>query len=158
LESVGHLSLNSRLPVGLLTEVSSLVSRHGAELWQQWKVFADELYLAEPPRQYLPDGHVFESPPFSLEALRKTGHALIIEILRENMRHSGAIKIAGINHWLSPLMAARESTVDAAALVEQPLDELLGIIALESMRNSCMIVADPCALAELQGKPNSAPP
>lgn len=152
LQSVGHMCLNARLPIGLLLEVSPLVSPHGAELWQNQKYLADSVFLAEPPRQYLPDGHVTESPAFKIDELRRSAYKPLAELLEVNMRYTGAIKLASAHHWLSPLVAAEKNDIDSTALVEQPIDEILAIIALESHRNSSMVVMDADLLVELDSR------
>jgi len=152
LESVGHLCMNSRLPVGLLTEVSPLVSPHGAELWQNQKFHADSVYLTEPPKQYLPDGHITPSLPFKIEELRKSAYAPLAQMLEVNMRYTGAIKLAHAHHWLSPLVSADATDFNSTVQVAQPIDEILGVIALESYRNSTMIVMDADLLLELDSK------
>lgn len=155
LEAVGHLCMNSRLPIGLMIEVTPLVSPHGAELWQNKKYLAESLYLAEPPRQYLPDGHISESPPFKIEAIRRAAYKPLAELLSVNMRYTGAIKLAGAHHWLSPLVSAETDNIETAAQLDQPIEEILSIIALESHRNSTMVVMDADLYLELDPKSSS---
>jgi (1->4)-alpha-D-glucan 1-alpha-D-glucosylmutase len=152
LEAVGNVCLNSRLPVGLLTEVSPLVSPHGAEGWQHQNCLADSVYLAEAPRQYLSDGYVTESPPFKIAEMRKLAYAPLAQMLEVNMRYAGAVKIAHAHHWLTPLISADPQDVNALAQVEHPVEEILGIIALESHRNSTMIVLDADQLLEFDSR------
>ncbi len=150
LQSIGHQCMNSRLPIGLLVEVSPLVSPHGAELWQNKKYLADGLHLVEPPRQYLPQGHITESPPFIIDALRRGAYAPLAELLAVNMRYTGAIKLAGAHHWLSPIVSAETENIETGAQLDQPIDEILAIIALESHRNSTMVVMDADLYLELE--------
>lgn len=155
LEAVGHQCMNSRLPIGLLIEVSPLVSPHGAELWQNRKYLAESLHLVEPPRQYLPDGYVTESPPLKIDELRRGAYEPLAELLSVNMRYTGAIKLAGAHHWLSPLVSAESKTIETSAQLDQPIDEILAIIALESHRNSTMVVMDADLYLELDSRSSS---
>ena len=155
LEAVGHACMNSRLPVGILTELSPLVSPHGAEGWQNQNCLADSLYLMEPPRPYLPDGHVTASPPFRMEEMRRAGYKPLSEMLQFNMRYAGAIKLANAYHWLAPLVSADPNDRKAAAQIELPVEEILSVIALESHRTSTMVVLDSDLLVELDSRSTS---
>lgn len=155
LEAVGHACMNSRLPVGIMTEISPLVSPHGAEGWQNQAYFADSIFLTEPPRQYLPDGHVTECLPLKLEEMRKAAYAPLRDLLGVNMRYAGAVKIAQAHHWLSPLVSADEKDPESAAQLELPVEEILGIIALESQRTSTMVIMDADLMLELESRNNN---
>ncbi len=155
LQSVGNQCMNSRLPIGLLIEVSPLVSPHGAELWQNRKYLAESLHLVEPPRQYLPEGNVTDSPPFKINELRSGAYAPLSDLLCVNMRYTGAIKLAGAHHWLSPLVSADSKTIENSAQLDQPIDEILAVIALESHRNSTMVVMDADLYLELDPRSSS---
>ncbi len=140
LNAVGSMCLNSRLPLGLVLDVSPLCSYLGAEAWRHPDVFAEGLSLVEPPRPYLLDGYITEAPPFSLRGLRRAAYQPLSEILRHNMRHAGAIRMRGVFHWLSPVVTADDTTLDNSAIVSMPVEEILGIIALESHRNFSMVI------------------
>ncbi len=155
LEAVGHLCLNSRLPIGLMSEVSPLVSPQGAESWQGRKYFAKDVRLAEPPRQYLADGVLIESPPFDIGELRRDGYRRLSAILSFNMKHSGAVRLSRVHHWLSPLIGKENSTLDEWAPLYFPTEEILSIIALESHRNSTMVVADADFVSSIEGRDRS---
>ncbi|MDZ4835040.1 MAG: 4-alpha-glucanotransferase [Candidatus Melainabacteria bacterium] len=156
LETVGHLCMASRLPLGLLIEVSPMVSPHGAELWQNQKYLAQSLHLVEPPRPYLPDGHVTDSPPFRIDEIRRDAYAPLAELLAVNMRYTGAIRLAGAHHWLSPLVSAETKSVETSAQLDQPIDEILAVIALESHRNASMVVMDADLFLELDSSSSSS--
>jgi (1->4)-alpha-D-glucan 1-alpha-D-glucosylmutase len=142
LQSIAKTCLNNRLPVGLLCEMSPLISRLGAEVWQNPEIFAEQLHVAEPPRPSLIDGHVTESPPFLIDGLRRTAYEPLAQILRESMRHAGAIKLRGISHWLAPVLTLDDKSLQESVILRQPIDEILSIIALESHRNSAMVIVD----------------
>ena len=67
-------------------------------------------------------------------------YAPIIEILRSGMRHAGALRI---DHILG-LQRSFWWPADGApgAYVRQPVDDLLGVVALESHRQRCVVVGE----------------
>jgi 4-alpha-glucanotransferase len=74
--------------------------------------------------------------------LRAAAYAPFADLLRANMRHAGALRIDHVmalaRLWLMPAAAGAAD----GAYVEYPLDELLGILALESVRAGCLIVGE----------------
>src|SRR5262249_46371199 len=91
---------------------------------------------------YLVDGHVTGAPPFLIDGLRKAAYAPLAEVLRESMRHSCAIRLRGISHWLAPVLTLDDKSLDQSVVLHEPIDEILGIIALESHRDFTMVILD----------------
>ncbi len=74
--------------------------------------------------------------------LREAAYAPLIEALRANMRHAGALRIdhvMGLTRlfWVPAGLPAAQGTY-----VSYPLDDLLGIVALESQRNQCLVIGE----------------
>jgi 4-alpha-glucanotransferase len=81
-------------------------------------------------------------PPFHPRALREEGYRSFVELIRANMRHAGGLRIdhaMGLQHlyWV-PL----GQPPSAGAYVRYPLEDLVGILALESHRQRCLIVGE----------------
>lgn len=151
LHSAGQMCFNSRLTIGLTFELSPFVSRHGAETWQYQDLFAVEASCAEPPSPYFPEGKLFDSPPFRPEQLKASGFTPLIEALRKGMYHAGALRINNLSQWIFPCWVPGDSTVSTATFVEQHSFEILSIIALESLRNQCVVIGDAEVLAHVPG-------
>jgi 4-alpha-glucanotransferase len=58
------------------------------------------------------------------------------------MRHAGALRIDHVIGMKRLWWVPRDERPDAGAYVAYPLDDLLGIIALESRRNRCLVVGE----------------
>jgi 4-alpha-glucanotransferase len=81
-------------------------------------------------------------PPPNLQSLRENGYAPFIAALRANMRHATILRIDHVMglqrlYWIPSGLSAT-----AGAYVRYPLDEMLGILALESRRHRCLIVGE----------------
>jgi 4-alpha-glucanotransferase len=114
----------------------------GAEGWSNPEVVARQAHAGAPPDIVNPAGQNWGLPPFNPRALRESGYAPFIELVHANMRYCGALRIdhaAGLQHlyWIP---ADREAS--EGAYVAYPFDDLVGILALESCRNQCLIIGE----------------
>jgi 4-alpha-glucanotransferase len=118
------------------------IDRHGADAWA-WQ---DELGLGAnigaPPDAFNPAGQDWGLPPFVPDRLRAVGYRPFIETLRAALRHAGGLRIDHViglfRQWWVPLGADPED----GAYVRYPTDELLEIVALESVRATVPIIGE----------------
>jgi 4-alpha-glucanotransferase len=114
----------------------------GSDVWSYPDVIAHEAEAGAPPDDFNPHGQRWGFPPMIPEELRETGYELFIQTMQKNMRHSGALRIdhaLGLFRlfWVPKGMSPKEG-----AYVEYPYEDLLRIIALESVRNRTVIIAE----------------
>src|SRR5690606_22450355 len=98
--------------------------------------------VGAPADLFNPAGQDWGLPPFDPHALRRNGFSMFVELIRANMRHAGGLRIdhaMGLQHlyWV-----ARGRPPAEGAYVSYPLDELVGIIALESTRRRAIVVGE----------------
>jgi len=114
----------------------------GSDAWNYKNVIAGGADVGAPPDDFSPEGQKWGFPPLIPEKLRDTGYELFIETMRKNMKYGGAIRIdhaLGLFRlfWVPDGMPAAEG-----AYVKYPSEDLLRIIALESIRNRCMVIGE----------------
>jgi 4-alpha-glucanotransferase len=128
------------MPLGLYLDLAVGVSPDGAEAWAHRGSIAAGASLGAPPDEFNEAGQNWGLAPLSPHALRARAYAPIIEILRSGMRHAGALRI---DHILG-LQRSFWWPADGApgAYVRQPVDDLLGVVALESHRQRCVVVGE----------------
>ena len=96
---------------------------------------------ARRPTRSTPPGQDWGLPPLSPQrAARARATQPFIDTLRANMRHAGALR-------MDHVMAPDAAVLDPAArrrgtYVRYPLDDLLGILALESQRHHCLVIGE----------------
>jgi (1->4)-alpha-D-glucan 1-alpha-D-glucosylmutase len=142
LAEAGRRSLELGLGVGLYGDMAVSVDRGGAEAWANQQLYAVDASVGAPPDEFNMLGQNWGLPPITPGRLRQAGYAPFIALLRRLMRHMGALRIdhaLGLMrlYWIPPGMSAAEG-----AYVRYPLDDLLGILALESERNRCLVVGE----------------
>ncbi len=130
------------LAVGFYRDLAVGADSAGAETWAAPHVVVASAHVGAPPDLFNPAGQDWGLPPFHPHALREDGYARFIELVRANMRHAGAIRIdhaMALQHvyWIPEGHPPSEG-----AYVAYPMDDLLGILALESQRNRCLVVGE----------------
>ncbi len=130
------------LPVGLYLDLAVSIDRGGAEAWANQELYALDIGIGAPPDDFSLNGQNWELPPMIPKRLRDTAYLPFITTLRHNMRHAGAIRIDHIMtlmrlFWIPLNKPSREGTY-----VHYPFDDLMGILALESERNKCLVIGE----------------
>ncbi len=130
------------MAVGLYRDLAVGVNEGGAETWAQTSLYARGAHAGAPSEEYNPSGQDWGLPPLIPMQLRRTAYASFIETLRANMRFAGALRIDHVMalmrlFWVVPSLGA-----SAGAYVCYPLEDLVGVLALESHRQRCMVIGE----------------
>ena len=142
LSEIGLHSWRRGLGVGLYQDLAVGSSPGGSEAWTNQDVFAHGAYAGAPPDEYSPFGQDWGLPPFVPHLLREAAYAPFIAMLRANMRHCGALRIDHVMGLARIFWVPAGLSPTEGAYVACPLDDLLGIVALESQRNQCMVIGE----------------
>ncbi|MEO8739816.1 MAG: malto-oligosyltrehalose synthase [Casimicrobiaceae bacterium] len=142
LARVAQSSADVGLGVGLGEDLAISVDRSGAEAWTNQQLYAINASIGAPPDEFSPNGQDWGLPPLVPARLRAAAYAPFIATLRANMRHAGALRIDHVMglarlYWVPDGAGAAEG-----AYVQYPLADLLGIVALESHRNGCVVIGE----------------
>ncbi len=130
------------MTIGLYRDLAVGCSVAGAEPWSEPDVVVAKVHAGVPPDIINPAGQDWGLPPFDPRMLRETGYAAFIDLVRANMRYSGGLRIdhvVGLQHlyWVP-----EGNSPAQGAYVRYPFDDLIGILALESWRNQCLVVGE----------------
>lgn len=130
------------MAIGLYRDLAVGCDRSGAETWANPHAFLAGAQVGAPPDIFNPAGQDWGLPPFHPNALREEAYSSFVELIRANMRHAGGLRIdhvMGLQH----LYCIPEGCTPAeGAYVGYPLDDLVGILALESQRQRCLVVGE----------------
>jgi 4-alpha-glucanotransferase len=130
------------MAVGLYRDLAVGADSAGAETWTNQKAVLSGVQVGAPRDIFNPAGQDWGLPPFHPRALRAEGYRSFVELVRANMRHAGGLRIdhvMGLMH-LFCIPAGRKPA--EGAYIAYPLDDLIGILALESVRNRCLVVGE----------------
>ncbi len=142
MEEVSQLAEDLGLPVGIYQDLAVAFDGKGFDAWCWRDIVAEGVSIGSPPDDFNPEGQIWGMPPLIPERLKQTKYEIFIKTLRNNMRNSGALRIdhaASLFRlfWIPEGMSAKDG-----AYVVYPSEDLLKIIALESVRNRTMIIVE----------------
>jgi 4-alpha-glucanotransferase len=130
------------MAVGLYRDLAVGADPSGAETWGNQQAVVTQAQVGAPPDIHNPAGQNWGLPPFNPMALKKEGYRSFIDLLRANMRHAGGIRIDHVMALQQLYWVPRGSTAAQGAYVRYPREDLIGILALESHRNQCLVVGE----------------
>lgn len=130
------------LRLGLYRDLAVGPNGGGAETWGGEDLFARGATVGAPPDPLALQGQDWGIPPYRPDALRESGYAPFIRLLRANMGLDGILRIDHVmmlmRLWWVPV--GRPSA--EGGYVHYRLDELMAIVALESQRHRCLVIGE----------------
>ena len=128
--------------VGLYRDLAVGADRSGAETWSNAGTVVADAQVGAPPDIYNPAGQDWGLPPFHPRALREEAYRSFVDLVRANMRHAGGLRIDHVMALQHLYWVPRGRPPQDGAYVSYPLDDLVGILALESQRHRCLVVGE----------------
>jgi len=141
-EAVAQRARSCGLAIGLYTDLAVSVDRGGAEAWAQQHLYAMTASVGAPPDVFNVAGQDWGLPPMIPQCLRDAAYAPFIATLRANMRSAGALRIDHVMGLLRLYWVPSGATPADGAYVRYPLADLLGLLALESERQRCLVIGE----------------
>lgn len=130
------------MAIGLYRDLAVGCDASGAETWANPAAFLQRTLVGAPPDIFNPAGQNWGLPPFDPVALQQEGYRSFAELIRANMGHAGGLRIDHVM-GLARLYCIPEGKSSAeGAYVSFPLDDLIGVLALESQRHQCLVVGE----------------
>lgn len=142
MEEVSVAAVSAGMPVGLYGDLAIGAVNGGSDVWMYQDVVAEQATVGAPPDDFNANGQDWGFPPMIPDKLRENGYDLFIRTIRKNMQHMGALRIdhaLGLFRlfWIPMGMPASEG-----AYVRCYAEDLLRIIALESVRNRTLVIGE----------------
>jgi 4-alpha-glucanotransferase len=129
-------------PVGLYQDLAVGSSESGSDAWGSPGVFAFGLDVGAPPDAFNLGGQNWGFPPLNPIALRESGYELFIQTIRKNLRYAGALRIDHALGLFRLFVIPKGAEARHGAYLRFPTDEMLKIIALESVRARAAVIAE----------------
>jgi 4-alpha-glucanotransferase len=130
------------MSLGIIADLAVGADPGGSQAWSGQSAMLNGFGVGAPPDLLARQGQNWGLGAFSPRALQAQGFAPWLDMLRANMRHSGGIRIdhvLGLKRlWLVPDGAPPS----AGAYLHFPLQDLLRLTALESLRHSAIVIGE----------------
>ena len=130
------------MPVGLYRDLAVGVDAGAGEAWAAQDIVLGGWSVGVPPDSWNRKGQDWGLSPMNPLALRRQRYRAFIELIRDNMREAGALRIdhvAGLwrTFWIRHGQEPRHG-----AYVRYPFADLVAILALESQRARCAVIGE----------------
>ena len=148
LEEAGNAAKASGLSIGLYHDLALATDNCGSDVWTQGEFFVTGCRVGAPPDDFSPEGQDWSFPPPNFLMHRKHAYKLFRESLRRNMMAGGALRIDHVMRffrlfWIPAGFKAAEGTY-----VRDFAEDLVRILALESVRHQVLIVGEDLGTVE----------
>lgn len=136
------------LKIGLYHDLALATDRYGADLWAFPEFYISGCRVGSPPDDFSPKGQDWSFPPPNAETHRRNGYQLFRLAIANNARHGGALRMDHVMrffriYWIPDGNPATEGTY-----VRDNAEDLLRILALESIRNEFILVGEDLGTVE----------
>ncbi len=114
----------------------------GYDMWSRPGLHALEMSVGAPPDGGFPSGQDWGFPPIIPEASRAEGHRYLARSIAHQMAVAGVLRIDHVMalsrlYWIPHGAGLHDGTY-----VTYPLEELLAVVTLESVRHECEVIGE----------------
>lgn len=128
--------------IGLYGDLSVGVARGGADIWLAQDVYCLDMSVGAPPDAFSPAGQNWQLPPLHPAALMQSGCHEFVNMMRENMKLYGALRIDHVMSLSRLWWVVSGERADNGAYVSYPQEILMAVVALESQRCRCVVIGE----------------
>ena len=142
LEQASNKASDAGMTIGLYRDLAVGVSEGSAEIWGNKDLYCTDASVGAPPDILGPLGQNWGLPPMDPRKLYEQGYQPIIDLFASNMASSGSLRIDHVMALLRLWWVVKGDDAKEGGYVYYPVDDLLGILALESHRNRSLVIGE----------------
>ncbi|MFN2459152.1 MAG: 4-alpha-glucanotransferase [Candidatus Velthaea sp.] len=128
--------------VALYRDLAVGVDANGADVWVDPGTYVPSASVGAPPDVLNPGGQDWGLPPLGPRTLPRDGYRAVADLFRENMAYAGALRIDHAMSLMRLFWIPRGARAADGGYVPYPLEDVLGILALESVRAHCVVIGE----------------
>ncbi|MDI3306214.1 MAG: 4-alpha-glucanotransferase [Acetobacteraceae bacterium] len=136
------VALDAGMPIGLITDLAVGTDEGGSHAWSRQREILPDLSVGAPPDAFSPLGQDWGLTAFSPLEMQADGFSAFRELLRAAFRNAGGVRVdhaMGLQRlWVVPHGAGPAE----GAYLRYPLDDLLRLLALESLRHRAIVIGE----------------
>jgi 4-alpha-glucanotransferase len=142
LMSAQALTRQLGMPIGLYGDYAVGAHPSGSETWADQTSVCMGAEIGAPPDPLALKGQGWGIPPPDPVAMESLHFQGFIRLIRNNMRYYGALRLDHVMSLFRLWWVPAGSSPTQGAYVHYPLQQLLTALALESTRNSCVVIGE----------------
>ncbi|MFQ2292577.1 4-alpha-glucanotransferase [Aeromonas enteropelogenes] len=128
--------------MGIYRDLAVGVSEGSTEIWANQDLYCPKASVGAPPDILGPLGQNWGLPPMNPNQLFEAAYQPMVDLFRANMRSCGALRIDHVMALLRLWWVPPGESAAKGAYIYYPVNDLLGILALESHRNQCLLIGE----------------
>lgn len=136
------------MSVGLYHDLALATDRCGSDLWAHRKFYVNGCGVGSPPDDFSPTGQDWSFPPPDSHQHRADGYRLYTESIRKTLRRGGALRIDHVMRLFRLYWIPSGHDAAHGAYVRDHADDLVRILALESVRSKVVIIGEDLGTVE----------
>lgn len=140
--NVQQCARQAGMHIGLISDLAVGFDPHGAEAAAWPDAVLPGLVLGAPADAFNADGQAWGISSYSPHALRATGFAPFITLLRAVMHGRGGVRIDHILGLMRLWVLPQGGSASDGVYLRYPFEDLLRLLALESWRNRCIVIGE----------------
>ncbi len=137
-----QLARECGMALGLYGDVAVGVNPNGSEVWSNRRLYVDGVSVGAPPDPLALKGQDWGIPPQHPLELTAQAYQPFVRMLRSNMQAAGALRIDHVMTLCRLWWVPRGVEATEGVYVHYPLDDLMKLVALESVRNQCLVIGE----------------
>ena len=134
--------------IPLLGDLAVGVDGGGADAWLWQDVFTERMGIGAPPDHFNTLGQDWGLLPFDPHGLRGAGYEPFVRVVRSSMRHMGGMRLDHVMGLFRLFWVPAGKKPKDGVYVRYPALDLLGIVALESVRAKAYVVGEDLGTVE----------
>ncbi|MFG2861263.1 4-alpha-glucanotransferase [Streptomyces sioyaensis] len=134
--------------IGLVHDLAVGVHPSGADTWAQQDAFAAGMSIGAPPDAFNARGQDWGLPPWRPDALAAAGYAPYRELLRQLLRHAGALRIDHVMGLFRLWWVPEGRPPTEGTYVRYDGEAMLSVLALEAHRAGAAVIGEDLGTVE----------
>ncbi|MGH9672109.1 MAG: 4-alpha-glucanotransferase [Bryobacteraceae bacterium] len=148
LEAAQNLARRRGLEIGLFHDLPLAIDRCGAQFWAHRDFYVSGCRVGAPPDGFSPKGQDWAFPPPNRDHHFRDGYRFFADGIRKSVRHGGALRIDHVMRFFRLFWIPDGMDATQGAYVKDYFEDLLRILALESVRRKVLLVGEDLGTVE----------